>query len=83
MPIVTKNGKPLIYEKESYILRGMWFNIYNEIGPGHKESVYGNAFEKLLEKDNVPYFKISDYKLGFIVNFGTAPIEIIRRAHEK
>lgn len=132
MTIVTKSGKPLIYEKESYILRGMWFDIYNAIGPGHKESVYARAFEKLLEKNGVPYkqepafdlqfadenvgsyrpdftawdkiiiefksvdfipkafkkkleqyLKISEFKLGFIVNFGTAPIEIVRRAHEK
>jgi len=132
MTIITKSGKPLIYEKESYRLRGMWFDIYNAIGPGHKESVYGNAFEQLLKKNFVPYnrepsfdlnfgdenvgnyrpdftawnkiiiefksvdfipkafkekveqyLKVSGFRLAFIVNFGTSPITIIRRANEK
>ena len=55
MTIITKSGKPLLYEKESYKLRGLWMEIYNSLGPGHKESVYGNAFEKQLKKKKIPY----------------------------
>ena len=132
MGIITKDGKPLIYEDESYILRGLWMEIYNTLGPGHKENAYGNAFEELLkreiilyerekqfslimEKKIVGYYKpdfvlygkiivefksvlfipevfvkklyqyltTSEYKLGFIVNFGAKSLEIVRRVHEK
>ncbi|MFH1522569.1 MAG: GxxExxY protein [Patescibacteria group bacterium] len=55
MTIITKSGKPLIYEKVSYILRELWMRIYNQLGQGHKESVYGNAFEKLLKRFKIPY----------------------------
>ncbi|NQT49901.1 GxxExxY protein [Candidatus Kuenenbacteria bacterium] len=106
--------------------------IYNTLGPGHKEKVYGNAFEELLKRESilyerektlhlmmegkvvgyykpdfVPFGKIivefksvlfipevfikklyqylttSEYKLGFIVNFGAKNLEIVRRVHEK
>lgn len=43
MTIYTKSGEYLLYEKESYILRGLFMKIYNELGPGHKESVYVKA----------------------------------------
>ncbi len=119
----------LLYEKESYILRGIWFDIFNEFGPGHKESVYCNTFEQELIIKKIPYtrepqihlyhkngkvignyrpdfiawdkiiiefkstaflmpvfhkqilyyLKASDYKLGFLVNFGSDKIQIIRR----
>ena len=29
--------------------------IFNTIGPGHKEKAYGNAFEELLKRDIIPY----------------------------
>ena len=119
----------LLYEKESYLLRGIWFNIYNELGPGHKESVYCNAFGQELIINKIPYLKEpqinlyykngekignyrpdfivwnkiivefksvnflipvfekqlryylkgSNYKLGFLVNFGSDKIQIIRK----
>ena len=106
--------------------------IFNVLGPGHKEKIYGNAFEELLKRETIPYerektlpltmegkivgyykpdfvpygkiiveFKsilfipqvfikqlnqyliTSEYKLGFIVNFGANELEIIRRVYEK
>jgi len=55
MIAATKNKQPLLYEKESYLLRGLFMKIYNELGPGLKESIYGNAFEELLKQERVPY----------------------------
>lgn len=50
-----ENKKSLLYEKESYKLRGLFMQIYNEIGPGLKESIYGNVFEELLKKHEISY----------------------------
>ncbi|OGI30958.1 MAG: hypothetical protein A2343_04065, partial [Candidatus Moranbacteria bacterium RIFOXYB12_FULL_35_8] len=55
MTIYTKNGETLLYEKESYILRGIFMRIYNELGPGHKESVYANVFKQELKNENIPF----------------------------
>lgn len=131
MAIITKDGENLIYEDESYILRGLWMKIFNELGPGHKEIIYQNAFEKVLKRlkisyirepvlnlifegekmgtyrpDFIVYNKIiaefkslefiprvfikkvyqylrsSNYKLSFIVNFGSSQLQIIRRVYD-
>ncbi|MFH0779383.1 MAG: GxxExxY protein [Parcubacteria group bacterium] len=132
MAIKTKDGEPLLYEEESYLLRGLWMDLYNAIGPGHKETTYGNGFEEYLKRRDfayerekrlpilldgkiigwyvadfivfdkiivelksvsfIPevfikklnqYLKSSEYKLGFIVNFGAAKLEIIRQINER
>lgn len=42
----------LLYEKESYLIRGACFDLYKELGNGHKESVYQKGlFHLLKEKD--------------------------------
>lgn len=86
MAIITKSGKPLLYEKESYILRGLWMEIYNTLGPGLKESVYVKAFLSLLKKHKISfkhepilnlYFngeKVGVYRPDFIV-FGKIIVE--------
>lgn len=53
--IITKKGETLLYEKESYSLRGICFKLYNELGPGHKESVYVNALKQEFEENNILY----------------------------
>ncbi|PIP28076.1 MAG: elongation factor 4 [Candidatus Moranbacteria bacterium CG23_combo_of_CG06-09_8_20_14_all_35_22] len=70
----------LLYEELTYKIRGAIFNVYNTLGPGHKESVYGNALAKELsdigiffvrEKSvNVIYKnkKVGTYKPDFIVD---------------
>ena len=132
MTITTKTDEPLLYEKESYILRGICFKIYNELGPGHKESVYVSALKQEFEENKVlyenekviivkrkgiklgvyrldfvlwdkiileikaqefvprvqiqtlqSYLSGSKYKLGFLVNFGSEHLVIIRKIHDK
>jgi GxxExxY protein len=122
----------LLYREESYKLRGFFMKVYNDLGPGLKENIYGNAFEELLKNGEAPYqrepnlavefngkkvgdyrpdfvaynkiiielkslpqvpkthtqrvyqyLRSSDYKLGFIVNFGTPELQIIRRIYDK
>lgn len=128
-----KNQSKLIYEEESYLIRGGAFEIYKQFRNRHKEVVYGRALAKYLsdrglkvEKEKrLPvyfedikvgtytpdivvndlifielkcksfitredqeqfwhYLKISDYKLGFLINFGaTNGVQIVRRIYDK
>jgi len=44
-----------LYEKETYILRGIFFNVYNKLGPGLKEIIYQRAICKELNKIKIIY----------------------------
>jgi len=55
MTIYTKNGESLLYEKESYKLRGLFMKVYNELGPGHKESVYVKALVQELKENKISF----------------------------
>ncbi|OGZ66496.1 MAG: hypothetical protein A3C50_00380 [Candidatus Staskawiczbacteria bacterium RIFCSPHIGHO2_02_FULL_43_16] len=122
----------LLYEKESYKIRKAVFNVYKELGCGHKETVYQKAFyiallkeELKIEKEKrlpvifdganvgtyIPdflieeaiivelksksfitkedtlqfwqYLKSTNYKLGFLINFGIpGKAQIIRRVYD-
>ncbi len=39
----------LLYEKESYVIRGACFELYKELGYGHKEIVYHHGLEEKLK----------------------------------
>lgn len=118
----------LLYEDLSYKIRGCVFDVYNNLGFGHKESVYQKALALELGKlkinfqceQNLPivycdkkigtyrpdfvidnkiiieikavpfmpksyetqltyYLKGTNYKLGFLINFGSTKLEIRRR----
>lgn len=122
----------LLYADLSYKLRGCCFELYKELGCGHKESIYHKAiYNKLKDKgiiinkevripvkvDNkkvgtyIPdlivdnkimielkakkfltkqdrkqfwhYLRVTDYKLGFLINFGKpGGVEIVRRVYD-
>ena len=55
MTIYTKGGESLLHEKESYALRGLFMKIYNELGPGHKESVYVKALIQEFKENKIPF----------------------------
>ncbi|MEK7652617.1 MAG: GxxExxY protein [Patescibacteria group bacterium] len=46
-----------LYKDLSYILRNIAFTIHNQLGCGHKESVYQNAFEEELKKRKIGFEK--------------------------
>lgn len=50
MQNLTRKNTELIYEEESYKIRGACFKLYKELGSGHKESVYQKGLEILLKK---------------------------------
>jgi len=122
----------LLYEQESYIIRGVAFDIYKVFRNRHKEKIYQNAFylglkhkglqiekekqikiyysgekvgtytpdfvvnrkiivelkaKPMMIKEDIrkfwEYLKGSDYRLGFMINFGTPDgVEIVRRVYE-
>lgn len=47
----------LLYPRESSFLLGLAFKLYNELGCGFKEKVYQDAFEVLLNENDVPYVR--------------------------
>ena len=47
----------LLYKDLSYIVRGLIFDIKKNLGLGHKEIVYQNAFEEELRKRKLTYNK--------------------------
>ncbi len=55
MAITTKSGEQLLYEGESYILRGVCIDLFKELGPGHKESVYHAALCQEFDGKRISY----------------------------
>ena len=47
----------LLYEDLTYKIRGAVFRVHNQLGSGHKESVYQNALEEEFEVNNIPFEK--------------------------
>ena len=45
----------LLYKELCYKVVGYAYSVYNELGSGLKEKVYGNAFEELLKENSINY----------------------------
>jgi len=121
-----KDKDDLLYPELTYRLRGIFYDIYNKVGPGYKEKVYFEALRNKLKEANIPfegevtasvfldtklvgrhkidliidkkviievksvleihpqfksqlvsYLRATGLKLGFLVNFGGRPLEIV------
>jgi len=46
---MTKNGEKLLYEKESYIIRGATIKIWQQFGSAFKENIIENALNEELQ----------------------------------
>ena len=69
----------LLYQDLTYKIRGTVFNVYNILGPGHKESVYHKALQKEFTSQNLKFVseksldvfykdeKVGVYRPDFIV----------------
>lgn len=67
-----------MYEELSYVLRGMFFKIYNEIGPGFKEEIYVRALLKLLDDKKIPYQREKQFSINFKnAKIGTTKVDLV------
>lgn len=48
-------SEKLIYEDETYAIRGAIFEVYKTLGDGYLEEVYQNALEEELKLRNIPF----------------------------
>ena len=55
----------LIYEQETYAIRGAVFEVYKEMGCGFLESVYQECLEKELESRGIPFVAQPELKLNY------------------
>lgn len=58
-------SKGLLYEEITYKVRGALFNVYNELGYGHKEQVYQKALAKEFNEKNISYKKEVSLNVGY------------------
>ena len=54
-----------IYKEESKQLLGIAMQLHRELGCGFKEKVYQDAFEVLLQENNIPYEREKHIALSF------------------
>ncbi|MDO8594268.1 MAG: GxxExxY protein [bacterium] len=53
---MPSSGQPeLVYPELSFKLVGILFEVYNDLGPGHKEKYYENAVAVALGKAGIKY----------------------------
>lgn len=130
--MTTKDGQELLYQGESYQIRGACFKIYKNFGGAFKESIINKSLIKELslrglgvenqkridifyegekvgvyipdivvnskiiielkvkpfltredEKQFWHYLRGTNYKLGFLINFGSQKLEIRRYVYDQ
>lgn len=52
-----KMVKDLLYKKLVYKIQGVVFEVYKELGPGFKESIYQQALEEEFNHQRIPFQK--------------------------
>jgi GxxExxY protein len=79
MSKVKLKRQDLLYPKLSYNIVGLLFEVYNEMGGGHKEKYYQNAVEAFLKDKKMLYkrelhtplnfkgHKVGHYFLDFLI----------------
>lgn len=55
----------LIYEEETYLIRGAVFEVYKEMGCGFLEAVYQECLERELTRRGVPYLAQGELRLRY------------------
>ena len=56
---------PLIYQDESYAIRGAAMRVYNLLGCGFLEAVYQEALEIELDKRHIPYEREKELEIYY------------------
>ncbi len=55
----------LLYEEETFAIRGAAFEVYREMGSGFLEAVYQECLEKELQSRNIPYQAQQELRLTY------------------
>ena len=76
------NKVDLLYKDLSYKLQGVFMEVRNNFGPGHKEIVYQNALAEEFSADKIPFEKekniniyspktgnkVGNYRVDFLID---------------
>lgn len=65
MTDLADDASEFLYKDLSYVIRGICFDIRKELGLGHKEIVYQNAFEIELKKRNIAYEREKQFPVSY------------------
>jgi GxxExxY protein len=60
---MTNSNEKILYKELSYKLQGIIFDIRNDLGSGHKESIYQKALEKELISAGIKFIKEPSIKI--------------------
>ena len=55
----------LIYEEESYVVKGAVFEVYKTMGAGFLESVYQECLEEELKARGIPFVAQPEIKISY------------------
>lgn len=55
----------LLFEKETYDIRGAVFEVYREMGCGFLEAVYQECFERELVQRSIPFVPQQELQLSY------------------
>lgn len=55
----------LVFEEESYAIRGAVFDVYKEMGSGFLEAVYQECLEKELRRQGIPFIAQPELQLMY------------------
>ncbi|RZJ65799.1 MAG: GxxExxY protein [Flavobacterium sp.] len=56
---------PLVYEEETYRIRGILFEVYNNLGSGFSEVVYKDAIEHELTLQQIDFEREREYVVDY------------------
>jgi GxxExxY protein len=60
-----KNMSDLLYKEKAVQLAGLRMEIHRELGKGHDEVIYNDAFVVGLSRVNVPFGREKNYKVTY------------------
>lgn len=67
-----------LYEEITYQLRGIFFEVYNKLGPGLPEKVYQNAVIYELEAEKIRYETEKNIKIKYKdINIGRQRLDLV------
>lgn len=61
--MIKKIIEDLLYKDLSYIVQGAFIEVRKDFGPGHKETIYQNAFSEELKSRNINFEREKNIKI--------------------